>query len=185
MKISFNSKVILTFSAIAVIVKLVDNFIPGFTAKFFSVGSTMSFSNLLDYFRLVSHVLGHASWGHLFGNLMFLLLLGPILEEKYGHADLFLMILITALITGIINVIFLSTGLLGASGIVFMLIILVSFVGKKDNSIPIEFLFVAFIFLGNEVINVVQKDNISQIAHILGGIFGAFFGFGLAKLKEK
>jgi hypothetical protein len=34
------------------------------------------------------------------------------------------------------------------------------------------------LFLGREVWNAIaQKDNISQFAHILGGLTGSFFGF--------
>ena len=184
MKVSYNSKVVLGFSFIAFTIWLVNCFVPNIIGNLFAVGSTMNFKDPADYFRLVSHVLGHANWQHLFGNLTFILLLGPMLEEKYGHADLFLMILITALVTGIINIVFFSTGLLGASGIVFMFIILVSFVGKKDNSLPVEFLLVAGIFLGNEIVKAFQTDGISQMAHTLGGIAGAVFGYGLSKIRN-
>lgn len=184
MKISFNSKVILTFSALCVAVKIVDSFIPGFTKNFFTVRATMSFTNPLDYFRLVSHVIGHVSWDHLFWNLLFILLLGPMLEEKYGHSTILKLIVFTALVTGLVNVLlFSNVTLLGASGIVFMLIILSSIVGKNDGSIPIEFLIVACIFLGREIIPMFKADNISQMAHILGGGCGAVFGFVITKSK--
>ena len=45
-----------------------------------------------------------------------ILLLGPVLEERHGSGSLLVMIVITALVTGVINVAFLDTALLGASG---------------------------------------------------------------------
>ena len=133
---------------------------------------------------MFSHVIGHANFGHLLNNLTLLLLLGPILEEKYGSANLVWMMLATALATGIINVMFFSTGLLGASGIVFMLIILVSIVNVKRNSIPLSFILVSCIFVGNELFQSFARDNISQMAHIVGGAIGALFGFKLAVISR-
>jgi len=178
MRVEYNAPVVLTFSLLAILVHIVSLFfLPTFTVHYFLVKPTMNPFNVLDYFRLVSHVLGHSSWNHLFSNVIFILLLGPILEEKYGSRKMLFMILITALSTGLINVLFLSTGLLGASGIAFMFIVLASIVGRKNHSIPLTFLLVAVIFLGTEVTRAFQVNNISQTAHIVGGICGAAFGF--------
>ncbi len=185
-RIQYNSPVILTFSVIVVMIHLVNSvLIQEFTLRYFVVRPSMSLLNPLDYFRLVSHVLGHGSWRHLFGNLTYILLLGPLLEEKYGSLSILVMMLLTALFTGIINVLIFSTGLLGASGIVFMLIILASIADIKQGSIPLTFILVAGIFIGTEVFNAFYNDNISQMAHVVGGSLGAAFGFALAKPLEK
>ena len=60
----------------------------------------------MAYFRLVSHVIGHGSWEHLLGNFAIILLIGPILEEKYGSGQLLWMIFFTALVTGLVNTFF-------------------------------------------------------------------------------
>ncbi len=95
------------------------------------------------------------------------------------------MILITASVTGLINVLAFSTGLLGASGIVFMLIILVSIVDIKQGSVPLTFILVAGIFIGSEVVQAFRDDRISQMAHIAGGSMGAAFGFLSLSFGEK
>ena len=185
MRIHYNSPVILTFSIIAVLVFILSAiFSSGITGTFFAVGSSFSFANPLDYFRLVSHVIGHASFQHLFSNLTLILLLGPILEEKYGSSTILSIMGVTALSTGIINVLLFSTGLLGASGIVFAFIILVSIVNMRRDSIPLSFILVSIIFIGGELLQVFQRDNISQTAHIVGGVIGAVFGFYLAQQRE-
>jgi membrane associated rhomboid family serine protease len=180
-RVHYNSPVILTFSIVVIVVRLVSAVWPGFTTRFFTIGPSISLFNPLDLVRLVSHVIGHASFEHLLSNLTLLLLLGPILEEKYGSVNLVWMMLVTAFATGIINVLFFATGLLGASGIVFMLIILASVVNLKENTIPLSFILVFCIFVGNELIQSFARDNISQMAHIVGGGIGALFGFKLAR----
>ena len=107
-------------------------------------------------------------------------------DPKYGSVTLVWMMSLTAFFTGVLNVLLFSTGLLGASGIVFMLIILVSIVDVKAGSIPLTFVLVAGIFIGTEVFNAFQADNISHLGHIIGGTFGALFGFMFTQpLKRK
>ncbi|MGB0984334.1 MAG: rhomboid family intramembrane serine protease, partial [Saprospiraceae bacterium] len=132
-----------------------------------------------------TYIFGHADEAHLLGNLTFILLLGPIVEEKYGGASLSLMIVVTAIVTALVHIfLFPTTGLLGASGIVFMLIILVSFTNVHRGQIPVTFLLVAVLFIGKEIMESIEADNISQLAHIIGGICGGIFGFTIGKPRQ-
>lgn len=90
------------------------------------------------------------------------------------------MILITAFITGVINITFFNTGLMGASGIVFMMILLVSFTNVRSGQIPITFILVALLFIGKELLNSLENNQISEMAHIMGGVCGGVFGFNLS-----
>ena len=176
MRISYNAPVILTFALICTAVFFIDSFTGGNLMPYFAVGTNLN-AHPLTIFSLFSHVLGHGSMEHLLGNMTFILLLGPIVEEKYGSGKTIFMIVLTALITGLINTLFFSTGLLGASGIVFMLILLVSFTNMKDGKIPLTFILVALLFVGKEVLQSMQVDHVSQAAHIIGGFCGSIFGF--------
>ena len=176
MKIKFNSPVILAFSLICVAVFVLDKILVGSLIPFFALGH-VSLANPVSLMTLFTHVIGHASLEHLIGNLTFILLLGPIIEEKYGDRRTLFMMVITAFVTGILNILFFHTGLMGASGIVFMMILLVSFTNSKSGEIPVTFLLIAILFIGKEIIQSVQTDQISQFAHISGGIVGSIFGF--------
>ena len=83
---------------------------------------------------------------------MIILLIGPMLEEKYGSRCLLSMILLTAFVTGVVNVIFFNTALLGASGIVFMMILLSSFASHKEGGIPLTLILVTVLYIGQEVV---------------------------------
>lgn len=181
--LSYNSPVILTFTIIAVIVQLLSTIpVLDWTHRLFVTGPG-SFLDPLYYLRLFTHVIGHGSWAHLVGNFTFILLVGPMLEEKYGGKRLLFMMSVTAVATALINNLFFSNGLCGASGIVFMFILLASCTTSKknDNRIPITLILAAVFYLGQEVINTLKPDNVSQLAHIIGGIFGAGFGLYFAK----
>ncbi|MEZ4849907.1 MAG: rhomboid family intramembrane serine protease [Bacteroidia bacterium] len=178
MKLKYNSPVVLTYTLICTAVLFVSTFFGIELRPLFTIMSNPDFSDPVTYFRFFSHIIGHGDWAHLVGNFTFILLLGPILEEKYGSRDLLIMILVTALITGILHIIFFSEGLLGASGVVFMMILLSSVTNSKGG-IPMTFILVVILFLGKEVIEALGDDNISQFAHIIGGILGGVLCFFL------
>lgn len=185
-EVSYNAPVVLTFAIISLIALILDQITHGkVNHLLFSVYSAKG-DNFFYFFRLFGHCLGHANWAHFSANMMLFLLLGPLLEEKYGSKKLLLMILLTSLISGLANVIFFkNVVLLGASGIVFMMIVLTSASCiKDDKKIPLTMILILIIYLGAEVWDgIFAQDNISQLTHIIGGICGAIFG--MANMKKK
>lgn len=178
MKISFNSPAILIFTILATGVLMIDEWVSStFIEYYFTNTGHFDFGNFWDYIRLFSHALGHGNWEHLVGNFSFILLIGPILEEKYGSSNLTIMMFLTALITGILNNLMSDIGLLGASGIVFMMILLGSLVNLRKGTIPLTFILIVLLYLGREIYDAFSNDHISQFAHILGGLCGMVFGF--------
>ena len=175
-KIYMNAPITLSFVLICCIVMALDYFTLGrsTTLVFSTYGS--SFLKPMTYFRLIGHVFGHANLSHLLNNMLYILLLGPILEEKYKD-KLIYVILVTAIVTGIAhNIMSPNTMLLGASGVVFSFILLASITGDKEG-IPLTLIIVALMWIGREIYDSLYTvDNISQITHIIGGISGSIMG---------
>ncbi len=175
LKIYFNAPITLSFVGICLIALALNSVTNGESnyVVFSTFGS--SWFNPMTYVRLVCHVFGHADLSHLLSNMMYILLLGPMLEEKYGNR-LCIVILVTAVVTGVVhNIIQPNVFLLGASGVVFAFILLTSITGTQDG-IPVTLIFVAILWLGNELLSGMGFDNISQITHIIGGLSGASLG---------
>jgi membrane associated rhomboid family serine protease len=192
MRIKYNAPVVLSYTFLSAAVLVLSlTLLPDLTRDWFIVGGRGSFSpsSIQSWAGLVTHVIGHAGWNHLISNFAIILLIGPILEETYGSLTLMAMIFITALITGVINAVFFSTALLGASGVVFMMILLVSFTNFNRGEIPLTFILVLILYLGRELLNSFAADNISEFAHIAGGFCGSLFGFfrspGSAKKRTR
>ena len=185
LKITFNAPVVLTFVVICFIATILGIITQGRSTQAVFMTYHSSLKNPMTYIRFITHVFGHSGWGHFIGNASYLLLLGPMLEEKYGSDRIIIVIAITALATGFINYIFFgNVALCGASGVVFAFIVLASFTGFKAGEIPLTFILVVIIFIGQQVYEgIVIQDNISNMAHIVGGIIGACVGYGLNKEK--
>jgi rhomboid protease GluP len=182
MRVRYNSPVILTFALASAIVLIVNQITGGrFTPTLFILNPSFSASNPVDWLRLVLYVVGHRDWAHLISNFSFILLIGPVLEEKYGSLPILLMMLVTALATGFLNILIVKAGLYGASGIVFMLILLSSFTNIRKGEMPITFILIIALYIVREFVNALSPDTISQLAHIGGGICGGLFGFLFAR----
>ena len=140
----------------------------------------------LFFVRLFGHVLGHAGWDHFMGNMLLLLVVGPPMEEKYGSKTLLVGILLTAVISGALQCLFFpGTLLLGASGIVFMLIMLSSLAGMRSGSIPLTLVLTAALYLGQEVYAILfVSDQVANFMHLVGGACGTAFGFAAARRSD-
>ena len=184
-RITFNSPIVLGFVIISLGVMVANYLTMGVSNQLLFTTYHSSLVSPLTYVRLFTHVLGHAGWSHYIGNMMYMLLLGPMLEEKYGSRAIIEVILVTGLVTGIVTwLLFPNIALCGASGIVFAFIMMTSFTSFKEGGIQLTVILVAIIFIGQQVYEgLFVQDNISNMAHILGGIVGALAGYTLNKRK--
>lgn len=174
----YNSILILTYFFASVAVLILKYVTVGKSNDILFSSYRSSPLNPLTYIRLFTHVLGHSDWKHLSNNFLYILLIGPMIEEKYGTINLLIMILITAGVIGIINSIFGRKRILGASGIVFMLIMMSSFVNIEETKIPLTLILIFIFYVVNEIIDgLIKKDNISHMGHIVGAFCGCVYGY--------
>ncbi|MBQ5440151.1 MAG: rhomboid family intramembrane serine protease [Clostridia bacterium] len=187
-QVSFNAPVTLTFVIVCFAALIINYITGGFTNDLLFSVYRSSLISPFTYLRFFGHAIGHADWSHLMGNMMLILILGPLLEEKYGSPNLLMVIAVTAFATGLASfIIFPNVQLLGASGVVFALILLSSFTSLKEGSIPLTFILVAVLYIGEQIYQgIVIEDDVSNFTHILGGICGAVLGYRLnvGKLKK-
>ena len=179
--IRFNAPVVMTFALLALIATFLGLWTDGdATYRYFSVYRS-SLTDALTYLRFFTHVLGHEGYSHYMGNMLLLLLVGPSVEERFGHSNTAWFIVATALVTGLVQFIFFPTAMLmGASGVVFMMIVLSSFTAAKRGEIPFTLILVVIFYLGGELVDgLFSPDNVSQLTHIIGGIMGLIFGFSV------
>ena len=187
LRLSFNAPAVLTFTALCVIAQLISMLTRGESNRVLFSVYRASLLDPLTWVRCFTHVLGHAGWEHLLGNIMYILILGPMIEEKYGTATTAFIMAATALVIGVINMVFFpGVMLLGASGIVFAFILIASITIREDNTIPVTSILVAVLYLGQQIWQgLFSQDNVSQMAHIVGGAVGAVLGFLLGKAQQK
>ena len=163
----YNAVVTLTMFFISLGVLLLDKITKGkANRKIFST-ERASLLNPLTYIRFFTHILGHSDWEHLSNNYLKILLLGPLIEEKYGSINFLIMILITAFVVAVFNFIKGKEWLKGASCISFMLTVLSAFVNITENKIPITLILIILCYIIDEIKKLKKDDNIAHDSHII------------------
>lgn len=177
-RIDINAPAILTLTALSGLMLILHAVLGTRAMRMFAAYYT-SFADPWMYARLLTHALMHQDLSHFTGNFLMILAVGPMVEEKYGTRRLAGMMAITAVATGLTHVLTNHGAMLvGASGIVFMLILLASFANFHEGKVPLTVILVAALYIGNEIVAAVtQIDAISHLSHIVGGLCGAAFGF--------
>ena len=145
-----------------------------------------SLTDWLTYPRFFLHVLGHPDFAAYCSNIVMLLVVGPTAEERFGGKRILLAIALTALVTGLVLWFFFpNSALMGASGVVFMLIVLASFAGMRTGTIPLTLILVLILYLGSEIFQAVTGSaGLAQLTHIAGGVLGMIFGFTWSRGKR-
>lgn len=124
------------------------------------------------FISCLAYIFGHADFSHFFGNISILLLIGPIVETRYGSKNLLIFSIIASIITMMLHCTTSNGNLLGISGIVFMMIILSASINLTKEGIPLTFILVILIYIGKELLSISTNDNVSHLAHLTGGFTG-------------
>ena len=195
---TFTSYTTMTLIILSITIHTLNYFFPFFhlTDDYFTTHTKVAMKQwgFLELFQMFSYILGHSDWDHLWGNTSQILILGNIIEEKFGSKKLAKMILITAL-TGSCSTFLVNAfnihirglnygyAVRGASGIVYSFWVLASVVGNKSGKIPLELLIVLSIILTSSAINFYwnPSTNISHMGHVIGGITGGLLGLIYSK----
>lgn len=185
LKISLDAPVTTFFALFSLILFTVDTiFLKGklslgiFSSPTSASGSLpFSVSSATSYLRLILYIFGAASWTSLLVNLLFVLLLGPAMEERYGSVVIGIMMIVSALFSGVLNACFCTVSLQGCLPLVFMMIFLNSFMSFSKKKVPLSFVMIFIFFIAYELIEKSPSQLVGIIICIAGGLCGSLFAF--------
>ena len=145
-----------------------------------------------EFWRIFTPIFLHGNVLHLFFNIIWLIVLGKLMEDKIGSARFFLFVLITAAISNTAQYLMSGPEFIGISGVICAML---GFIWARQRTAPWEgynlmpgvisfmvlFVFaVAFIQTAAFFLQVYQNINlmpgIANTAHISGGITGYLIG---------
>ncbi len=178
-QLDYNSPVILTYLALSLGACLLNFLTRNKSNKLLFSSYRSHILNPLTYIRMFTHAIGHQNLDHLIHNFLFILLVGPMIEEKYGSLTLLILFLITSLVIAIFNIIFNDYVILGASGNVYMLIVLSSFSNLTEGKIPLTLILILIFYVISEVRKSITEGNkkIYHDGHLIGALLGIVYGF--------
>lgn len=137
-------------------------------------------TQISSYLRLFLYAFGSQNFVGLLSNLLFLLMLGPVMEERYGSLVIGIMMAVSVLFSGVLNTCFCETSLQGCMPIIFMMIFLNSFMSFSKKKIPASFFIIFIFYIIKEILQVTDKrfsGIVGLIICITGGLCGSLFAF--------
>ena len=186
-RIIVDAPVVLGFALICCVVFAVNLVIPG-TNVFFACPPLRMAKSPLTLMRLLTHTVGHTGYDHLKGNMVNLLLVGPSCEKEFGSLNLLKISFYVALASAVAHMVLGPANgyQLGASGVVFALILLNSLLSAHSGTVPLTFVLTALLWVSDEVFRFFfASDQVSHVAHLSGAVVGTAAGYAIHADRAK
>ena len=177
----YNAPVIITYLLLSLAVCGLNRITDGESNRLLFSSYNSSLLDPFTYVRLVTHCIGHQDWSHFVGNFLYILLIGPMIEEKYGSLNLLIMLILTSIVIGVFNSVIDNYIICGASGNVYMLTVLSSFSNISEGKIPLTLVLILLFYVTTELKDeILKKDKkVYHFGHLMGAVCGVIFGFVL------
>lgn len=177
--ITFKSPITLTIVAGSLIATLIPD-----TTTYLALhpAGTSSWLNPFFYAGIFGHIFAHSGLAHWANNMALILLLAPALEKRYGSLKFISAMGALVFLIGVTEsfvLIFTQNTLIGASDLVFALILMTTFTESRKGEIPITSILVAILWGIHEVGGLITKDSIANSAHLVGAVWGFVWGLWL------
>lgn len=201
LKVIFDSPVIIICAMITILLYMLDkwalhNVITAsiLTCPGTSNGSQFDPLSLVTYLRIFLHCFGATDWSSLLINTSFFLLLGPLLEDRYGSPMLILMMAASVLVSGVFAS-FSPVPMTGSYCVVFTMILLLAVFFLSKKQIQVSWILIFLIYLIWTLINAFENNrvpdennpfvaffssNIPTLIDLMSGVCGSLFGFLVA-----
>lgn len=191
-KLTYDAPVTLSFAILSLIFFVVDFYIVKQKLGTLLLSSpttpkgTLPFDikNALSYLRMIFYIFGVSNPIAFISNLIFILLLGPSIEEKYGSVVIGIMMVVASLFSGVLNACFRTVSMQGATAIVFMMIFLNAFMSFTKKKVPLSFVVVFALYIIIQIVDNKVNGVVGLFINIAGGLCGSLFAF-LASPKTK
>ena len=185
LKFHYDSPVMLSFALITLIIFVLDACaLKGKLKDMWLLAPTaaggqfpFSFSDFPSILRLFIHVFGYSQSEVLICNLIFILLLGPQMEERYGSVIIGIMIFVSSLFSGVLNACFCKNAVCGAEPVVFMLILLWTMMQLSRSKISASAIAVIALFIAMLVSRKNPNGLVGVSVIVAGGLCGSLFAF--------
>ena len=185
LKFVYDAPVMLTFALAVLVIFVLDTFVvKGKLAEKWLLSPTsaegslpFAFSDFTSIFRLFLHVLGGRDIPFLICNLIFIRLLGPEMEERYGSVIIGIMIFVAALFSGVLNACFCKIPVSGSEPVVFMLILRCAMMHLSRSTVSASALVVIILFAVMLVLRKNPNGVVGVVITLAGGLCGSLFAF--------
>jgi membrane associated rhomboid family serine protease len=140
-----------------------------------------SYAHEFNIYQFITYQYVHDGFWHIFGNMLWLFFVGPIIEEMWGSKNFIITYTVAGIFSGILHMLFSNGHLLGASGSVYAIITAFALYYPNQQILiwgifPVKVKYLFMFYLLTTFIGLMPSgpnDGVSHLAH-LGGIIVGF-----------
>jgi membrane associated rhomboid family serine protease len=135
---------------------------------------------------IISHMFVHASFDHLFWNMLFLFFFGVELERRVGESRFLLIYLLSGIAAAVGQMLVSSGTLVGASGALYGVLGCLAIIAPEIRVllffvIPLSIRYAVVLFAVIDFLMVGTADSVAHAAHLTGLVVGLLFGYSMKR----
>jgi membrane associated rhomboid family serine protease len=168
---------------LCVLVYLLSLVAPGFVYSFLALNPRL----LEDRpWTLITHMFVHASFDHLFWNMLFLFFFGTELERRVGEGRFIIIYFLSGVVAALAQIFVFPGVLVGASGALYGVLGCLALIAPEIRVlvffvIPLSIRWAVVLFALIDLLMMGSADSIAHLAHISGLFVGLAFGYFLRR----
>jgi len=170
-----------TILGLCVLVYLLSLAAPGFVYGFLALNP-----RLLEErpWTLLTHMFVHASFDHLFWNMLFLFFFGTELEHRIGERRFLAVYLLSGVAAALAQIFIFPGVLVGASGALYGVLGCLALIAPEIRvllffAIPLSIRWAVVLFALIDLLMMGSADSIAHLAHVSGLFVGLAYGYFL------
>jgi len=133
------------------------------------------------YIRFFGYVFGNTDLKKFFVTLIFFLVLGPVLEERFHGKILLIVIIVSSVVSGVLCFIFFpDIVMMDSDAVIFAFVLLSPLKALKKKELPLTFILIIIFGLCFLIYSeMIVEGNTYQITNMVGGVIGCLVGYRL------
>jgi membrane associated rhomboid family serine protease len=167
--------------ALCVAVFLISLIFPGFVYTYLALNPAYLAQRP---WTIITHMFVHASFDHLFWNMLFLFFFGLELERRVGESKFLLIYFLSGIAAAAGQMLVSSGTLVGASGALYGVLGCLAIIAPEIRVllffvIPISIRYAVVLFAAIDFLMMGTGDSIAHAAHLSGLVVGLLFGYSM------
>ncbi len=147
--------------------------------------TAFNYQNPVEYLRFFLHIFGSQKFADTCVTFLLLLLTGTYIEQQFGSLFTFIIVLVSAIVTAVINTCFIKTPCSGLECIVWCIFLLTAFPPENRKNLSVPVLFTLSILILKDISLIIIEKDFTVISEITGGFAGSLVSLAVSSPKTR
>ncbi len=147
--------------------------------------TAFNYQNPVEYLRFFLHIFGSQNFTDACVTFLILLLLGINVEQQFGSIFTLIMVLVSTIVTAVINTCFIKTPCSGLECIVWCIFLITAFPPENRKNLSVPVLFALTILAIKDINLIIHEKDFTLVSQMLGGFAGSLVSLAVSAPKKR